>query len=57
MTTAAQAFYGLSSLGTYTRKDVLAGRIIKINPALVVLTDGLKVLEGQKVLVGAVASA
>jgi pentose-5-phosphate-3-epimerase len=40
MTTAAQAFYGVTSLRGCTREDVLAGRAIKINPALVTLTDG-----------------
>jgi pentose-5-phosphate-3-epimerase len=40
MTTAAQVFYGTTSLRGCTREDVLAGRAIKINPALVTLTDG-----------------
>lgn len=41
MATAAQTFYGVSSLHDFTREDVLAGSVIKINPALVTLTDGL----------------
>jgi len=41
MTTAAQAFYGTSTLQHATREQVLVGQVIKINPALVTLTDGL----------------
>jgi pentose-5-phosphate-3-epimerase len=41
MTTAAQAFYGTSTLQHATRERVLSGQVIKINPALVTLTDGL----------------
>ncbi len=41
MTTAAQTFYGTSTLQGGTREQVLAGQVIKINPALVTLTDGL----------------
>jgi pentose-5-phosphate-3-epimerase len=41
MTTAAQAFYGTSTLQHATREQVFAGQVIKINPALVTLTDGL----------------
>jgi len=39
--TEAQAFYSISSLKSFTRQDVLEGRVIKINPALVTITDGL----------------
>lgn len=41
MGTPAQAFYGISTLHDGIREDVLAGRVIKLNPALVTLTDGL----------------
>jgi len=39
--TEAQIFYGTSSLRSFTRQDVLEGRVIKINPALITITDGL----------------
>jgi hypothetical protein len=41
MAPAAQTFYGVSTLHDFTREDVLAGRVIKLNPALVTLTDDL----------------
>jgi hypothetical protein len=41
MTTAAQSFYGTSTLRYATREQMLSGQVIKINPALVTLTDGL----------------
>ncbi len=37
-----QQFYGHSALKTaYTREDVLDGHVVKINPALITITDGL----------------
>lgn len=41
MTTASDLFYNRSSLTSFTRQDVLEGRVIKINPALITITDGL----------------
>jgi pentose-5-phosphate-3-epimerase len=38
--TEGQTFYGTSSMGSVAFKDVLEGRIIKINPALIAITDG-----------------
>ncbi len=41
MTTDAQRFFSTSSLlAPFSRDDVLAGRIIKLNPALVTIIDG-----------------
>ena len=41
MTSGALAFYGTPALPPFTRTDVLAGRVVKVNPALITLTDGL----------------
>lgn len=41
MTGAALAFYGTPARPPYARADVLAGRVVKVNPALITLTDGL----------------
>lgn len=41
MTTEAQRFYSQSALTSFTRQDILEGRVIKINPALITITDGL----------------
>ena len=41
MTGARQQFYGQSALRSFTRQDILDGRVIKINPALITVTDGL----------------
>lgn len=41
MTTESQLFYTQSSLTSYTRRDILAGRVIRINPALITIIDGL----------------
>ncbi len=41
MVTEAQNFYSLSSPKSITQQDVLTGRVIKINPALITITDGL----------------
>jgi pentose-5-phosphate-3-epimerase len=41
MITEGQLFYNQSSLASYTRRDILTGRVIKINPALITITDGL----------------
>lgn len=38
--TSGQRFYSQSKLGTFTVQDVLRGRVIKINPALIAITDG-----------------
>ena len=38
--TEAQAFYSQSTLGLTSKKAILDGRVIKINPALITLTDG-----------------
>jgi hypothetical protein len=35
-----QEFYSTSLRQTFTREDVLAGRVIRISPALITLTDG-----------------
>lgn len=39
--TPGQQFFSLSSLKSYARQDILEGRVIKINPALVTIIDGL----------------
>jgi pentose-5-phosphate-3-epimerase len=39
--TAQRSFYSRSALGTFTRDDLMQGRVIKINPALITITDGL----------------
>lgn len=39
--TKAQRFYEETSLDNFTREDVLGGNIVKINPALITITDGL----------------
>lgn len=36
-----QEFYRRSRLRAFDREDVLAGRVIRINPALITITDGL----------------
>ena len=41
MQTPAQKFYSNKVVGAFTRQDVLNGQVIKINPALITLTDGL----------------
>jgi len=38
--TEGQTFYGTSSMESVAFKDVLEGRIIKISPALITITDG-----------------
>jgi pentose-5-phosphate-3-epimerase len=40
MQTARQRFYSHSALPSFLLQDVLAGHVIKINPALIALTDG-----------------
>ncbi len=40
MPTPAQKFYSNKFVGAFTRQDVLNGQVIKINPALITLTDG-----------------
>ena len=37
--TSGQQFYSRSMLGTFTRQEVLRGQIIRINPALITITD------------------
>jgi hypothetical protein len=39
--TNAQRFYSQPAPRPVTRQDVLDGRIIKLNPALITVTDGL----------------
>ncbi len=41
MKTDDQLFFSTTSLKSFSKGDVLSGRIIKINPALVTITDGL----------------
>jgi pentose-5-phosphate-3-epimerase len=38
---AQRLFYSQSALQAFSRDDVLAGRVIRINPALITITDGL----------------
>jgi pentose-5-phosphate-3-epimerase len=38
---AQRLFYSQSALESFSRDDVLAGRVIRINPALITITDGL----------------
>jgi pentose-5-phosphate-3-epimerase len=38
---AQRLFYSQSALQSFSRDDVLAGRVIRINPALITITDGL----------------
>jgi pentose-5-phosphate-3-epimerase len=40
MRISGQKFYSVSSLKSYTKQDILEGRVIKINPALVTIIDG-----------------
>ena len=40
MTTGAQRFYSQSALTSFTRQDILEGKVIKINPALITIIDG-----------------
>ncbi len=41
MATRGQVFYSTNPLaGRYTRVDVLAGRVVRISPALITITDG-----------------
>jgi pentose-5-phosphate-3-epimerase len=40
MMTSGQQFYSVSSLKSYTKQDILEGRVIKVNPALVTIIDG-----------------
>jgi pentose-5-phosphate-3-epimerase len=39
--TTQRSYYSRSALTNFTRDDVSAGRVIKINPALITITDGL----------------
>ncbi|MEM3404447.1 MAG: hypothetical protein QXJ17_07935 [Nitrososphaeria archaeon] len=39
--TKAQKFYEENSLNNFSRKDILEGNVVKINPALITITDGL----------------
>ena len=41
MMTEGRRFYSQSALTSFTRQDILEGRVIKINPALITITDGL----------------
>lgn len=41
MLTEGQIFYSKSALTSFTREDVLEGRVIKISPALITIADGL----------------
>lgn len=41
MQTPGQQFYSDKVVGPFTRQDVLNGQVIRINPALITLTDGL----------------
>ncbi|MEQ8154904.1 MAG: hypothetical protein ABRQ25_08500 [Clostridiaceae bacterium] len=41
MKTKRQLFYGESSLKFYTREDIIRGKIIKINPAIITILDKL----------------
>lgn len=38
--TSTQRFYSQSMLKTFTRQEILRGGVIKINPALITITDG-----------------
>jgi pentose-5-phosphate-3-epimerase len=40
MQTPGQSFYSNPYSGTFTREDVLKGEVIKINPALITVSDG-----------------
>ena len=40
MQTPGQEFYSQKAARTFTRQDVLDGKIVKINPALITITDG-----------------
>lgn len=40
MQTPGQKFYSNPTIGSFTRQDILNGRVIKINPALITITDG-----------------
>ena len=41
MQTPGQMFYSNKAVRPFTREDILNGRVIKINPALITITDGL----------------
>lgn len=41
MKTKRQLFYGQSSLKFYNREDIINGRVIKINPAIITILDKL----------------
>jgi pentose-5-phosphate-3-epimerase len=41
MQTPGQTFYSNKAVRPFTREDILKGRVIKINPALITITDGL----------------
>jgi pentose-5-phosphate-3-epimerase len=41
METERQRFYSQSALSAFAPQDVLDGRVVKINPAIITLTDGL----------------
>jgi pentose-5-phosphate-3-epimerase len=41
MWSSGQAFFSRTSLKSYTEGDVLSGKVVKINPALTTITDGL----------------
>ena len=40
MTTDAQRFFSTSSLRSFNHEDVLADRVVKVNPALITIIDG-----------------
>ncbi len=50
MATEMQIFYSTSSPVSFTEHDVLEGRVIKLNPALITITDGLVQTTSPKIL-------
>jgi hypothetical protein len=48
--TDGQRFYSVPVLRTFTRQDVLDGKVVKLNPALITITDGLVGEVAPKVL-------
>ena len=41
MNVDGRMFYSISSLKIFIKKDILQGRVIKINPAIIAITDDL----------------